>query len=331
MKTFVVTGGAGFIGSNIAAALTRRYGDAKIVVCDIFGHEDKWRNIAKHPVDEVISPQELFYWLENFAPDVEAVIHMGAVSSTTERDADLMLETNFTLPKLLRAWAIQHGKRLIYASSAATYGSGEHGFDDDASVEYLSKLKPLNTYAWSKCAFDYYVARSLARGEEQPVQQVGLKFFNAYGPNEYHKGEQASVLSRIFPHARAGRPVHLFKSYHPNYADGAQLRDFVYVKDCVSVILWLLENPGVNGLFNVGSGKARSFADMAAALFAAVEKPLQIHYDDMPVALRDKYQYVTEAKMDKLRAAGYAQPMHSLEDGVKDYVQNYLMKEDPYL
>lgn len=331
MRTFVVTGGAGFIGSNIAAALTERYPDSRVVVCDIFGTDAKWQNIARHPVDEIIMPQELFFWLESFSQDVAAVIHMGAISSTTERDGDLMLETNFTLPKLIRAWCAEHKKQFIYASSGSTYGAGEYGFDDDGSVEYLKKLKPLNTYAWSKCAFDYYVARSVVRGEPQPAQSVGLKFFNVYGPNEYHKGEQSSVLSRIFPHARAGRPVHLFKSYNPEYQDGGQLRDFVYVKDCVAVVLWLLENPKVSGLFNVGSGKARSFADMATALFAAVEKPLQIHYDEMPNELRDKYQYFTEAKMDRLRAAGFTQPMHTLEDGVKDYVQNYLMKDDPYL
>lgn len=331
MQTFVVTGGAGFIGSNVAAALTERYPDARVVICDIFGDQEKWRNIAKHPADEIISPPELFYWLEANAAEMDAVIHMGAISSTTERNGDLMAEVNFALPKLLRAWCVDHEKRFIYASSGSTYGGGEHGFEDDASVEYLNKLKPLNTYAWSKCAFDYFIARSVERGEAQPKQSVGLKFFNVYGPNEYHKEEQSSVLYRIFPHARAGRPVHLFKSYNPKYADGGQLRDFIYVKDCVAVILWLLENPDVSGLFNVGTGKARSFADMAAALFTAVGKPLQIHYDEMPNELRDKYQYFTEAKMDRLRAAGFTQPMHSLEEGVKDYVQNYLMKDEHYL
>ncbi len=331
MQTFVVTGGAGFIGSNIAAALAQKHPNAKVVVCDIFGNHEKWRNLAKHPADEIIAPQELFYWLSSHAQEVDAIIHMGAISSTTERDADLVIENNFALPKLLRAWCIDHEKRFIYASSGSTYGAGEHGFDDDPSVTYLGKLKPLNTYAWSKCAFDYFIARSVGRGEPQPRQSAGLKFFNVYGPNEYHKGDQSSVLSRIFPHARAGRPVHLFKSYNPQYKDGGQLRDFVYVKDCVAVVLWLLAHPEVSGLFNVGSGKARSFADMATALFAAVGKPLQIHYDEMPNELRGKYQYFTEAKMDRLRGAGFTQPFHTLEDGVKDYVQNYLMQDDPYL
>ncbi len=330
MQTFVVTGGAGFIGSNIVAGLQERYPDARIVICDIFGTEDKWRNIARHPVDEILAPQEIFYWLETFAHEVDAVIHMGAISSTTERDGDLMVETNYSLPKLLRAWCVEHDKRFIYASSGATYGGGEHGFDDDDSVEYLAKLQPLNTYAWSKCSFDYYIARSVARGEPQPAQSVGLKFFNVYGPNEYHKEEQSSVLYRIFPHARVGRPVQLFKSYNPDYPDGGQLRDFVYVKDCVSVVLWFLENPQASGLFNVGSGKARTFEDLARALFAAVGKEPQISYMDMPHELRGKYQYFTEAKMDRLKAAGYTQPFHTLEDGVKDYVQNYLMQDNQH-
>lgn len=331
MRTFVVTGGAGFIGSNVAAALTERYPDARVAICDVFGGEEKWRNIAGHPADEIVSPPELFYWLEANAAEMDAVIHMGAVSSTTERDGDLTAEVNFSLPKLLRSWCVEHQKRFIYASSGSTYGNGENGFEDDSSAEYLRRLRPLNTYAWSKCAFDYFIARTVERGDPQPRQSVGLKFFNVYGPNEYHKGEQSSVLYRIFPHARAGRPVHLFKSYNPRYADGGQLRDFIYVKDCVAVVLWLLENPQVSGLFNVGTGKARSFAHMAAALFAAVEKPVQTHYDDMPGELRGKYQYFTEAKMERLRAAGFTQPFHTLEEGVRDYVRNYLMQENPYL
>ena len=330
MKTFLVTGGAGFIGSNIVAELGERYPNDRIVVCDTFGEGDKWYNLVKHPVDEVIPPTEIFYWLEVHAETVDAVIHMGAISSTTEQNADLIMEINFSLPKILHAWCVGNEKRFIYASSGSTYGAGEHGFDDDSSIEYLSRLRPLNAYAWSKCAFDYYIARTLVRQEPQPPQCVGLKFFNVYGPNEYHKDDQASVLSRVFPHAHADRPVQLFRSYHPDYEDGGQLRDFVYVKDCVNVVLWLLEHPGVNGLFNVGSGKARSFADMANALFAAVGHEPKISYIDMPHEIRPKYQYLTEAKMDRLQAAGYTQPMHTLEEGVRDYVQTYLAQEDQY-
>lgn len=331
MSTFVVTGGAGFIGSNIAEGLTRRYPNHKVMICDYFGSGDKWRNTRNHPVDEIITPGELFYWLEMHGQEVEAIIHMGAISSTTETDADRILEVNFALSKILRLWAIKEQKRFIYASSASTYGDGAEGFDDDLSLNYQSRLKPLNTYGWSKQLFDFYVARSVHRGEQQPKQWAGLKFFNVYGPNEYHKADQMSVVCKIFPHARAGRPVHLFKSYNAKYKDGGQLRDFIYVKDCVNVVLWLLDNPNVNGLFNVGTGQARSFEDLAKALFHAVGQQFRVQYDEMPDAIKDKYQYHTEAKMDRLRAAGYTQPFHSIEEGVRDYAQKYLMKDDPYI
>ena len=264
MKTYLITGGAGFIGSNIAAALVKKYPNDKIAVCDYFGDGDeKWCNNVRQPVDEYISPNEMFYWLEANAESLDAIIHMGAISSTTVTDADAALETNFTLSKILRGWAIENGKRFIYASSGSVYGGGEHGFHDDMSLEYLSKLRPLNTYAWSKYIFDYHIARSIARNEPQPAQWAGLRFFNAYGPNEYHKGTQQSVMAAIFPRAKEGLSVNLFKSYHPDYADGGQLRDFVYVKDCVDVVLWLLDNPDKSGMYNVGFGKARSFEDLA--------------------------------------------------------------------
>ena len=331
MKTYLVTGGGGFIGSNIAAALTKHYPEARIVVCDVYGSSDKWRNNVKHPVDEIIAPGELFYWLETNADTLDAIVHMGAISSTIEKNADLILETNFTLPKILRAWCVERQKRFIYASSGSTYGAGEHGFDDDFSLAYQTKLKPLNAYAFSKRSFDFFVARTLARKEPQPVQQVGLKYFNVYGPNEYHKDDQRSVVSQIFPHASKGLAVHLFRSYHPDYKDGGQLRDFIYVKDCVKVVLWLLDNPTVNGLFNVGTGKARSFEDLARATFAAVGKEPRLSYIDMPEEIKGKYQYFTEAKMERLRAAGYDKSFFTLEEGVKDYVQNYLMQADAYL
>ena len=331
MKTYVVTGGGGFIGSNIAAALATTRPNDRVVICDAFGTDDKWRNTAGVFVDEIIPPAELFYFLEMFSDEIDAVIHMGAISSTTETDADLMMEMNFSLPKIIRSWAVEKEKRFIYASSGSTYGAGEHGFDDDSSLDYLGKLKPLNTYAWSKCQFDYYVARSQFRGEAQPLQQVGLKFFNVYGPNEYHKDDQASVIERIFPHAQAERPVQLFKSYNENYADGGQLRDFVYVKDCVKVVQWLLDNENVNGLFNVGTGKARSFEDLANATFKALGQEPKIQYIDMPNDLKQKYQYFTEAKMDRLTTAGYNEPFYSLEDGVADYVQQYLNTGDKYI
>lgn len=329
MKRILVTGGAGFIGSNIAGALSSG-SDYRITVVDEFGTSDKWKNLAKHPIYEIIAPADTFHWLEGNKADLEATIHMGAASSTTEKNVDLILKNNFALSRVLWNWAVVNKKRLIYASSAATYGDGTAGFKDDMSLNYLRTLHPLNAYGWSKHLFDQFVAIASAGGDKMPAQWVGLKFFNVYGPNEYHKEDQRSVVAQIFPHAQHGRPVHLFKSYNPKYKDGGQLRDFVYVKDCVKVINWLLANPQVNGLYNLGTGKARSFEDLANATFAALGKQTAITFFDMPEELRSKYQYLTEAEMDRLRAAGFAEPFTSLEEGVKDYVQNYLMKDDRY-
>jgi ADP-L-glycero-D-manno-heptose 6-epimerase len=331
MRSYLVTGGAGFIGSNIAAALTKKYPTDRVVVCDYLGEGDKWRNIAGFPPDEVISPNELFFWLETNSQALEAIIHMGALSSTTQTNADAALEVNVSLPKILRNWATINDKRFIYASSASVYGGGEQGFEDDITLAAMQKLQPLNTYAWSKYCFDYHVARSLHLNEKQPKQWAGLRFFNVYGQNEYHKGDQRSVLANIFPHVRAGRPVHLFKSYHPDYPDGGQLRDFVSVDDCVNVVLWLLENPQVSGLFNVGTGKARSFAELAQALFTAMEKKPHITYVDMPEEIKPRYQYYTQANMGKLVQAGYTQPFLSLEEGVRRYAVEYLSKANPYM
>ena len=324
-----MTGGAGFIGSNIAGALAEQ-GQYRITVADEFASTDKWRNLAKHPIYEVIAPVDMFHWLEGNKGELEAIIHMGAASSTTEKNVDYILKNNFNLSRVLWNWAVINKRRLIYASSAATYGDGMEGFKDDMNLAYLQKLKPLNAYGWSKHLFDQFISIAVSGGDKVPPQWVGLKFFNVYGPNEYHKDDQRSVVAQIFPHAVHGRPVHLFKSYNPKYKDGGQLRDFIYVKDCVKVINWLLANPQVNGLYNLGTGKARSFEDLANATFAALGKPTAITYFDMPEELRAKYQYLTEAEMDRLRKAGYSDAFTSLEDGVKDYVQNYLTKDDKY-
>ncbi len=325
----IVTGGAGFIGSNLVAELAER-GQREVVVCDRIGEGAQWRNLAKHEIAEIVAPGQLLAFLDDHARAVEAVFHMGAVTSTTETDADRMMATNFTYSLELWRWCSSHRARLIYASSAATYGSGGEGFDDDGTVEALARLRPLNLYGWIKHLFDRRVARLVADGAPRPTQWVGLKFFNVYGPNEYHKGAMRSVVAQAYDSAAHGEPVTLFRSHHPDYADGEQVRDFVAVSDCVAVMLWLLDNPDVNGLFNLGTGRARSFADLAAAVFRALGRDSNVAYVDTPPEIRDNYQYFTQAEMKRLRAAGYDSPFRSLEDGVADYVQNYLSRPDPY-
>lgn len=324
----LVTGGAGFIGSNIAAALSER--GERVAVCDCFGDQGKWRNLAKAELDDAFHPDDLATWLARHRDRVQAVIHMGAVSDTSATDADLVVRTNFGLSGSLWQWCAQHGKRFVYASSAATYGGGEAGYDDDASPEALARLRPLNLYGWSKHLFDRRVARGVESGESVPAQWAGLKFFNVYGPNEYHKGAMQSVVARAYPGAARGDEVALFKSCRPDVADGEQQRDFVYVGDCVDVVLWLLDHPSVNGIFNVGTGKARSFADLMRALFAATGQPERIVYRDMPETLRRQYQYFTEARVDRLRAAGFTRPFKSIEEGVRLYVEHFLSQPDRY-
>ncbi len=326
---FVVTGGAGFIGSNIVAALEERR-EAPIVVCDRLRAADKWRNLAKRELADIVPPEKLLAFVEDHASRIDAIIHMGAISSTIERDADLIVSTNFRLSLDLWRLCTRHALRLIYASSAATYGDGGQGFVDDATPEALASLRPLNPYGWSKHLFDRRVARIVAAGKPAPPQWAGLKFFNVYGPNEYHKGSMTSVVSKIFPDIKAGREVRLFKSHHPDYPDGGQLRDFVWIEDCVEVVLWLLRSPEVSGLFNFGTGKARSFADLARAAFDALGHEPRITYVPMPEEIRDRYQYFTEADTRHLRAAGFDRPFTGLETGVADYVTRFLDNADPY-
>ena len=329
-RMIVVTGGAGFIGSNIVARLTAETA-YDVVVCDRLETADlaKWKNIAKHPIADFWAPEELFEQLERHADRVEAVVHMGAISSTTEPDADLILRTNFSLSRDIWDWCALRDARMIYASSAATYGDGDTGFNDDDDAESLSQLRPLNAYGYSKMLFDQHAVRQADRGQA-PRQWAGLKFFNVYGPNEGHKGGMKSVVAQIWPKVASGEAVSLFKSHNPNYPDGGQLRDFVYVDDVVDIIEWLLQSPEVSGVFNAGSGQARSFADLARATFAAVGKEPSIQYVDMPEVIRDRYQYFTEARMDRIRAAGFPGQSTPLEEGVRRYVQNFLSQPDPY-
>ncbi|MBV8918154.1 ADP-glyceromanno-heptose 6-epimerase [Bradyrhizobium sp.] len=323
----LVTGGAGFIGSNVVAALNEA-GRADVAVCDALGHDGKWRNLGKRQLADIVPPAELACWLKGRRLD--AVVHLGAISETTASDGDLVIETNFRLSMRLLDWCTANSTPFIYASSAATYGDGAQGFADDRSLIALKMLRPMNLYGWSKHLFDMAVASRVERREKLPPQWAALKFFNVFGPNEYHKGTMMSVLARRFDDIKSERSVQLFKSHRDGIADGDQRRDFIYVDDVVRVILWLLAAPKVSGLFNVGTGRARSFKDLIVAAYAALGAAPRIEYVDMPEAIKNSYQYFTESKVDRLRAAGYNGGFTPLEDAVALYVKDFLNSADPY-
>jgi ADP-L-glycero-D-manno-heptose 6-epimerase len=324
----IVTGGAGFIGSNLLAALEER---GELVVVDWLGDGEKWRNIAKRELYDVVRPENLFDFLQGREEDVQAVFHMGAISATTETDVDAIVKNNVRLSLDLFRWCGLNKVRFIYASSAATYGDGSFGFCDDDSIDSLAQLAPLNAYGWSKHVVDRRIARVLRSGGSLPPQCVGLKFFNVYGPNEYHKGNMRSVVHQLHGEISSGEDATLFRSHNSDYSDGGQLRDFIYVKDIVDMMVWFLDNPGVQGLYNAGTGQARSFLDLANAVYSAMDKQPNIKFVDTPAEIRDKYQYLTEADMSKLQEAGYSKPATSLEDGIRDYIVNYLEQDDCYL
>jgi ADP-L-glycero-D-manno-heptose 6-epimerase len=323
----LVTGGAGFIGSNVVAALNDA-GHADVVVCDTLGNDGKWRNLAKRQLADIVPPEELSTWLKG--RKLDAVIHLGAISETTATDGDLVVASNFRCSLRLLDWCAETSTPFIYASSAATYGDGAQGFGDDPSLAALKKLRPMNLYGWSKHLFDMAVVSRVERGERMPPQWAGLKFFNVFGPNEYHKGAMMSVLARRFDDIRSGRAVHLFKSHRDGVAHGDQRRDFIYIDDVVRVVLWLLATPKVCGLFNVGTGTGRSFKDLIASAYGALGAKPNIDYIDMPEEIRDSYQYFTEAKVDRLRSAGYNGGFTRLEDAVGLYVKTYLDAPDRF-
>jgi len=324
----LITGGAGFIGSILQASLVRR--GHETVVVDTLGSEGKWRNLANHPPARLVAPDDLDDFLASHPP-LEMVFHLGAVSETTATDGDHTWETNVELSRRLWDWCAFRQVRLVYASSAATYGDGAQGFDDNPSVAALEKLRPLNLYGWTKHAFDLLVTKHLIGQREQPPQWAGLKFFNVYGPNEYHKGKMISVVKVKYDEVAAGGAARLFKSDQPGLADGAQARDFIWVGDVVDVMLWLMDTPSVSGLFNLGTGQARTYLDLAHAVSDAAGKPRAIEFIDMPASLRGQYQSFTQASMDRLRKAGYPGQFTPLEEGIRRYVQDHLSVSDPYV
>ena len=321
----LITGGTGFIGSYLQAELVAR--GHRTIIADWLGTGAKWRNLAAHPPERIIAPEMLDAFLDT-NPDIEMVYHLGAISETTATDGDLVWRTNVALSQRLWDWCAARKVRLVYASSAATYGNGAQGFDDDPSL--LKNLAPLNLYGWSKHVFDLDVMRRVGTGAPVPPQWVGLKFFNVYGPNEYHKGKMISVVKVKFDELAAGKPARLFKSDQTGLPDGAQARDFIWVGDVVDVLLWLLDVPTVSGLFNLGTGTARTYLDLAHAVCDAIGVERRIDFIDMPEALKGQYQSFTQAHMDRLRAAGYPGQFTSLEDGVRRYVQGYLSGDTPY-
>ena len=322
----IVTGGAGFLGSALLWGLNEA-GRDDILVVDNLGSGEKWKNCVNRRYRDYLHKDAFLAAVtggDNPFGTIEAIVHLGACSSTTETDAEYLMRNNFGYARAVARFALAHGARFLVASSAATYGDGSAGFDDDP--DGLDALKPLNMYGYSKHLFDLWARREGLLGK-----LASLKFFNVYGPNEYHKGDMRSVVCKAFKQIRETGRLKLFKSYRPEYPDGGQQRDFLYVKDAVAVMLWLLDHPEVNGIFNVGAGVARTENDLAAAVFAAMDREPAVDYVDMPETLRGKYQYFTEAKMARLRGAGYGTPFFSLEDGVADYVRQYLAATDRYL
>jgi len=323
----LVTGGAGFIGSNLVARLTED--GRRVSVDDVLDGGDKWRNLAHHPVAELVTPEGLDHFLARRGEEIELVHHLGAITSTTETDGELLTETNVRLSQRLWRWCTRFQVPLVYASSAATYGDGSQGFRDDDSGEALARLRPLNPYAWSKHAFDRWAVTEAEAGRAPP-HWYGLKLFNVYGPNEYHKGEMRSVVAKAYERVACGQPVGLFRSHDPAYPDGGQKRDFVHVDDCVDVMTWLATNEPASGIYNVGTGRAQTWLELVEAVHAAVGRAPRIDWVDIPEALRERYQYFTQADISKLRAAGYDRPFKSLGEGVPAYVQGYLAAADPY-
>lgn len=320
-KQIVVTGAAGFIGRNVVAELNLR-GFQDLILVDNLGQCDKWRNLLGLQYEEILDPKEFLARLgtEQIA-DIDAIIHLGACSATTERDADFLLQNNYHYTRTVCEWSLKHNTRFIYASSAATYGSGSNGYSDRDVA--LPNLRPLNMYGYSKHMFDMWAMK-----QRLFDCIVGLKYFNVYGPYEDHKGDMRSMISKSYDQIKKQGKVQLLKSYRPEYADGEQMRDFIYVKDAVAMTLYFLERRQTGGLFNCGTGHARTWKDLTMAVFRALNLPPEIEFIEMPEVLRGRYQYFTQAPMDKMRRAGYTAPFTPLEDAVRDYVATHLAAQD---
>lgn len=326
----IITGGAGMIGSIMAWHLNNKLGRQDLVIVDRITHENQWQNLVHRHYAEYLDKDQLFEFLEE-NDEITAVIHMGAISATTERDFNKLVADNMHYSQDLWSWCAEYEVPFFYASSAATYGGGEQGYDD-ASIE---NLRPLNGYGYSKHFFDQWVLQQVAQKQATPPAWAGFKFFNVYGPNEYHKERMASVAYHTFNQFSETGTMRLFKGTKEGIEDGMQLRDFVYVKDVADVMGFFLESalknkPVASAIYNIGTGQARSFKDLATNVMTSMGREPNITYIDMPQDLQGKYQYFTQAEMKKLRDAGYKKPFTSLEEGVKDYVQNYLMQDDPY-
>src|SRR5450432_438526 len=322
-SAIVVTGAAGFIGSCLTGFLNEK-GFENLILVDEFSRLDKVNNLKGKKFKHKVERDDFFDWLKLTKPSVSFIFHLGARTDTTEFDYAVHERLNLQYSQQIWDFCMLKQIPLVYASSAATYGSGDLGYDDNHQLPY--QLEPLNAYGISKNEFDKWALRQ----RSNPPFWAGLKFFNVYGPNEYHKGRMASVIWHSFSQVKKDGRVKLFKSHRPDFKDGQQLRDFVYVKDVLNVCYWLMENKPLSGIYNLGTGKARAFEDLVKSTFAGLDKPAQIDFIDMPQDIRDKYQYFTEANMHKLLAAGYSQPFYSLEEGADDYVRNYLAQNEYY-
>ncbi len=323
----IVTGATGFIGSAFVWNLNH-IGIENIVCVDDYGTGEKWRNLSKRRFFDFVKIEDIQPFLEKNSKEIEWIIHMGANSSTTETDGDAIFKSNYEYTKNLFEWCTKNNKHFMYASSAATYGDGRLGYDDNTAS---SELKPLNLYGYSKVLFDRHFEMKRQLEQKLPPTCIGIKFFNVFGPNEYHKGDMSSVVFKSFHQIQKNGGIKLFKSHRQEFRDGEQMRDFVYVKEVTHWMQQLMDKKNIHGIFNMGYGKARTWLDLSTQVFKNMNKPVKIDYIDIPENLRDKYQYFTEAKISKLVELGLDAPSWNLEKGIQDYVQNYLLKEDPYL